>query len=332
MIRAVGRLAALLSTPGPSAAVAFSAAAVDAVQVAWGADGPVIAGRAHADLPPGALTPSVTGSNAPDVAGVSEVLREVLDRLPRRPSRVAALVPDSAAKVSVLRFESLPQRSGELDRLVRWRAGKATPFGMEQAQVSHTPGAALANGGREMVVAVMHREVVETYERLCGGAGAHAGVVDVTSFNQVNAVLAAVPDAGSGDWLLVHSAAGRSTLAIVRDGTLVLHRHRVADDAEAVADLMQQTTMYYADRLAGRGLRRTVLAGESSPGTASGGSAAVRRSIEKRVGADLEWLGAVLAPAVADETGADRTALDALAAPVGVLLRETGPPRRRPAG
>ena len=328
----MGRLAALLSTPGPSAAVAFSAGAVDAVQVAWGGDGPAIAGRAHADLPPGALTPSVTGIDATDVAGVSEVLREVLDRLPRRPSRVAVVVPDSAAKVSILRFESLPERSGELDRLVRWRAGKAAPFGMEEAQVSHTPGAALGNGGHELVVAVMHRDVVETYERLCEGAGAHAGVVDLTSFNLVNAVLAAAPDAGSGDWLLVHSAAGRSTLAIVRDGTLVLHRHRVADDAEAVADLVHQTTMYYADRLGGRGFRRAVLAGESSPATPSAGAAALRRSIGKRVDADMEWLGAILSPAVADRTGADRTGLDALAAAVGVLLREGGRPRRRRAG
>ena len=303
---------------------------MDAVQIAWHGDRPTITGRAHAGLPPGILKPDVTGTNVTDAAGVSEVLREVLGRLPRRPSRVALVVPDSVAKVSILRFETLPARVADLDDLVRWRAGKAAPFGMDRAQVAYTPGAARGAGGRELVVALMHREVVKSYERLCAEAGAHAGVVDLTSFNLVNAVLAAVPQAGVGDWLLVHAADGRSTLAVVRDGALVLHRNRVTGNVDALAELVHQTTMYYEDRLAGRGLRRAVLAGESSLGGAGAERAALRRSIGERVGGDLEWLGAVLAPGVTDRTGADRAVLDALAAPVGVLLREAARPVSRP--
>lgn len=324
----MGRLAALFSTPGPSVAVALSSGAVDAVQVSWNGDGPAITGRAHADLRPGIVTPSVTGTNVADVAGVSEVLRQVLARLPRRPSRIALVVPDSAAKVSIVRFDTLPSRAGDLDDLVRWRVGKKAPFGIDEAQVSYTSGVAIGNGGREMIVAVMHRDVVETYERVCTAAGAHAGVVDLSSFNVINGVLAAAPSMATGDWLLVHAAVGWSTLAIVREGALVFLRTRAAGDAGSLADLVHQTAMYYQDRLGGRAFGRALLAGEQCLETVGAGRAASRRSIEERLGGDLEWLGTVLEPGVTDRTGADRTALDALAAPVGVLLR--GGPREPP--
>ena len=322
MSSAAGRLAALLSTPGPSAAVALSAEAIVAVQVTWNGDGPAIMGRAHAELGPGEVTPTVTGTNVADVAGVGEALRGVLARLPRRPSRVALVVPDSAAKVSIVRFDTLPSRAGDLDDLVRWRVGRTVLFDIDEAQVSYTPGAAIGDGGRELVVAVMHRDVVATYERVCTAAGAHAGVVDLASFNLINAVLAAVPSVAADDWMLVQAAVGGSTLAIVRGGALVFYRNRAAGDAATLADLVHQTVMYYQDRLGGRGFGRALLANEPYLEAAGLGRAASRRAIEERLGGgDLEWLGAVLEPGVKDRTGADRAALDALAAPLGILLR-----------
>ena len=324
-----GRLAALFSTPRPSVAVALSAGAVSAVQLSWNGGGPAIAGHAQAGLAPGLLTPSATGTNVADVAAVAEVLREVLARFPRRPTRVALVVPDSAAKVSIVRFETLPPRAADLFDLIRWRVGKTAPFAIDEAQIAYAPGAAVGDGGREFVVALMRRDVVETYEQVCTAAGAHAGVVDLAGFNLVNAVLAAAPASADDDWLLVHAAVGSSTLAIVRRGALVLYRNRAAADGRALADLVHQTVMYYQDRLGGRGFGRAVLAGESCLEAAGAARAVVRRSIEERLDSDVEWLGAVLAPAVGDRTGAGRSTLDALAAPIGALLRESHrePPR-----
>jgi Tfp pilus assembly PilM family ATPase len=73
-------------------------------------------------------------------------------------------------------------------------------------------------------VAKVSRDVVESYERACDAAGAHAGIIDLASFNQINAVLAGgeVP----GDWLLVHIASDYATLAVVRSGMLVFFRNR----------------------------------------------------------------------------------------------------------
>ena len=131
-----------------------------------------------------------------------------------------------------------------------------------------------------------------------------------------------MPDASAaGDWLLVHAAAGwkrRSPSCAAAPSCST--GTAPPDGAEGLADLVHQTAMYHQDRLGGRGFGRAVLAGEPCLEAAGAGRAAARRRVEERLGRDVEWLGAVVAPGVTDRTGADRTALDALAAPLGALL------------
>src|SRR5204862_418652 len=81
---------------------------------------------------------------------------------------------------------------------------ETAPFPIEEGQVSFVPGVTAADG-REFIVAVARRDVVAEYEALCAEAGAHAGLVDLSTFNVINAVLAG--GAPSNDWLLVNIAA-----------------------------------------------------------------------------------------------------------------------------
>src|SRR5205085_12306409 len=113
--------------------------------------------------------------------------------------------PDNVAKVSLLRFDKVPERSHDLDELVRWQVRKAAPFRVEDAQISHVAGQKNADGSTEFVVVMARRDIVREYETVCEEAGAQAGVVDLSTLNVVNAVLAGqnapAPDT---DWLLVH--------------------------------------------------------------------------------------------------------------------------------
>ena len=316
-------LRALLSTPGPAVAVEVAADHVAAVQLGWSKHGPVLAAHARTELPDGALTPGVNALNIVDRTAVTDALRSVFGQLPRRPSRVALIVPDSVAKVSLVRFEKVPARAGDLDQLIRWQVRKAAPFRLEDAQVSYTPGAG-TDGGQEFIVALMRRDVAEEYEHVCAAAGAHAGLIDLASFNLINAALAgAVPDAGA-DWLLVHVATGYSTLAIVRGRDLIFFRNRPAGGDANLADLVHQTAMYYQDRLGGSGFARALLAGEAHLGGVDGGGDAVRRTLADRLTATVESIGASVIAPVTDRTGADAALLDTLAAPIGLLLRDRG--------
>src|SRR5439155_6864258 len=98
------------------------------------------------------------------------------------------------AKVSLVRFEHVPGRAADLDQLVRWQVRKAAPFPIEDAQVSYEPGFKAADG-QEFIVSLARRTVVEEYEGLCAEAGAHAGIVDLATFNVINAAIATLPDA-----------------------------------------------------------------------------------------------------------------------------------------
>ena len=181
----------------------------------------------------------------------------------RAPRRVALVLPDSAAKVSLLRFEKVPAKLQDLDQLIRWQMRKAAPFRIEDAQVSWQEASPLPGGGREYLVTVARRDIIESYERVCEAAGVHAGLVDIASFNQINAVLA------SG-LVIRRLAAGerrrRTTPRSRSSATADVDRSSATAPPAAIGDLpdlVHQTAMYHEDRLGGGGFTRVVLAGAS---------------------------------------------------------------------
>ena len=311
------RLRRLFTAGAPTASVEIAADRVTGLVLGRGPGREVTAVVTEA-LPDGALTPAANATNVADRSAVGEAVSRVLTQLPGTPRRVALVVPDIAAKVSLMTFEQIPPRAADLDQLVRWQARKTAPFRVEDAQVAYSPGLTTEEGGHELIVSLMRRDIVEEYETVCADAGGHAGVVDLASFSVVNAVLA-----GRGtyeaDWLLVHVAHGYSTIAIVRRGRLILFRNRSAEGDETLADLVHQTTMYYEDRLEGGGFGRVFLA-LSAADTAAKDGADLRRSLEPRLGVTVEAIGlGVSGPNGPGPTGVRP---DLMAAPLGLLLRE----------
>ena len=262
----LSRLARLLAAPAPAAGIEIAADRVTGVVLDRGLQ---VTAAVSRPLPAGVVAPAANAANIVEPDTVRDVVRQVRQGLPGAPRRVALAVPDSAAKVSLVRFRNVPARPADLDQLVRWQARKTAPFRIEDAQVACAPGAPLDGGGREFVVSLMRRDVVREYEDACAGGGGHAGVVDLASFGLINAVLAAGPSADA-DWLLVHAAGAYRSVAVVRRGHLILFRHRPAGDEDDLVDLVHQTTMYYEDRLDGGGYGRVLLA-LSMDGATGGG-------------------------------------------------------------
>lgn len=318
-------LRSLFTTPGPTVAVSIAPEQVTAVHVESGRTGPLVRGHARLPLPPGAVTPAVQGTNLGDPAAVAEALDGVLERLPRRPRRIGLLLPDAAAKVSMVRFASVPARAADLDSMLRWQVRKSVPFDVDEAQVDWMPGRTTAGGEQEFVTVLAHRAVVEEYERVCAAAGMHAGLVDLLSFSLIEAAVACGATDPTTDWLLVLVGGGSSTLAVVRDRHPLLFR--TVADGQPQGDLVHQTAMYYEDRLGGGGLSHALIAGN---GGAQHGFEAIRRVIEGRLAIAVEPIANRLARLLPDRDGLDAAALDGVAAPLGLLLRER-PSRRAPA-
>lgn len=312
----------LLSSRPPAAALEIGANRVTAAVLTDQGKSRVLSAYASEPVPPGVLEPALNAPNIHESAALAGAISRTLDRLSPRPRRVALVLPDTVAKLSLLRFEKVPAKTQDLDQLIRWQMRKAVPFKIEEGQISWVPGVALPDGGREYLVTVARRDLVESYERVCNAAGVHPGIVDLATVNLVNAVLGAQAGGGSSgaDWLLVNVAADYSTLAVVRGGDLIFFRTRPAERDDDLSDLVHQTTMYHEDRLGGGGFSRVVLAGATSRGVEQ--AERLRRDVEERVGSRIEPLDFRGAVALRDRIAAAPELLDALGPSIGVLLRE----------
>jgi len=309
----------LSDVTAPPVAVEFAANRISAAHLEVRSRGAVVSSHATESLPPGALVPSLTAANVHDRGAVVAALQRVLERV-GGPRRVGVIVPDLVSKVSLIRFEKVPAKAQDLDQLVRWQMKKAAPFAIEEAQVAYVAGSSGADG-QEFVVSVARRDVVAEYESICEEAGAHAGLVDISTFNVINAVLAGT-DAPSEDWLLVNIAPDFASIAILRGPNLIVFRNRRAETEGTLADLVHQTAMYYEDRRKGGGFARVLLAGGAAAGAhASGDAGEVRRNLEERLAARVTAVDVRSAVTIADRIGASPALLDTLAPLVGLLLR-----------
>jgi len=311
----------LREASGPGVAVELAADHVSAARLDVRSHAPVVTVHAAEPLPAGALVPSLTTANVQNRQVVLSALERVLERT-GSPRRVGLVVPDLVAKVSLVRFEHVPTRTADLDQVVRWQVRKTAPFPIDDAQVSYVRGLKAADG-QEFVVSLARRSVVEEYEGLCAAAGAHAGIVDLATFNVINAALAAAPPASAdSDWLLVNVAADYASIAILRGTHLIFFRNRATDGEGTLADVVHQTTMYYEDRLQGTGFARAFLTGATGANARQNADAdELRRSLQDRLQRPIETIDASRAAALTDRISASPALLDTLAPLVGLLVR-----------
>jgi type IV pilus assembly protein PilM len=313
------------ASPPPSVAVEIGAGRVTAVVLGTVDGAPAVTAQATERLPEGLVVPSLTTPNLTDKAAIAAAIERTLRAVGVSRGRAALIIPDGAAKVSVVHFEKVPAKAEDLAQLVRWQVRKSVPFPLEQAQVSWTPGVADATGA-DYVVTVARQDIVQDYELALAAAGVQVGLVDLATFNLVNLLLAAdaaghAAGAGRGDWLLVHVTPDASTMVIVRDGALLLFRHRPVDGEGSLADLGHQTAMYYEDRLNGQGLSQAVVAARDVDPAVLGDLQALGRALEQRVGKAVVEIDprSLVRIAAESATGGERAAI---AAAIGVLLRE----------
>jgi Tfp pilus assembly PilM family ATPase len=315
----MARLPAFLASPPPSVGVEIASDRVTAVSLGRQAGAWIVAAHGTERVAPGVVTPTLNGVNVHDGRSLASAVRSAFDKMGARPRRVALVIPDTAVKLSLLRFDKVPADS-DLDQLIRWQMRKAAPFRPEDSQISWVSAAPVAGGGREYLVTLARRDIIESYMSACAEAGADAGVVDLASLNLVNAALASGADSASGDWLVVHIAPEYVTLAIVRDRELIFFRTRQLDGDGDLADVVHQTAMYHEDRLGGQRFARVVLSGAAARSAQAGDS--LRRALEERLGVRVEPLDFRGTAAMRDRISAAPELLDTLAPAVGVVLRE----------
>jgi type IV pilus assembly protein PilM len=309
-------LTSWLASPLPDAAVQIAPECVSVAVMGSRGGEPVVQGYAIEPLATGAVTASLTATNINTRPAVVEALRRALDQAGVRPRRVALIIPDPAARVSLVRFDQVPARHEDLEQLMRWQIRKAAPFPIEEACLTFDLSTRTAEGGAEFVVVTARREAVREYESVCEEVGMHTGLVDVATLSMLNLFLAGQPPVG--DWLVIHAQPSYTSVVILRGADVIFFRNSMEGEGDGIADAVHQTTMYYQDRLTGQGFTRVLLGGM---GKSAGALDQMRKTLSERLGTAIDMIDPTRAAALTDRITASPEVLSSLAPLIGVMVR-----------
>lgn len=176
----------------------------------------------------------------------------------RRPA--AVILPDYAARVSVLDFDSFPSSAEEQLSLVKFRVRKTIPFDIDSAAVSYwvqPSSSSKAEKKRIEVLAVtVAVEVIARYEALFRSAGFQPGVVTTSTLAALNLY------EGTGVAVLAKVAGSAMTVAALSGNAIKLFRCVTLEESseEEILGVLHPTFAYVEDEL-GTPVSKLILCG-----------------------------------------------------------------------
>lgn len=212
---------------------------------------------------PGTLVVSPVEDNVrrPD-AIASAIERVAPPNGSKKRRRAAVILPDYAARVTVLDFDSFPSAPGEQLALVRFRVKKTVPFDIESASVSYHVQATdpKTNDKKVEVIAVtMALEIIARYEALFRGAGFQPGDVTTSGLAALNLC----PESPQEGVTVVAKLAGHVlSVMVIAESKLKLFRCVTLEEGseEEILAVLHPTFAYVEDEL-GSTVRKMILCG-----------------------------------------------------------------------
>jgi type IV pilus assembly protein PilM len=201
---------------------------------------------------PGTLAASPVEDNILRGDAILSTVQRLAPAVTGKKRRAAAVIlPDYAARVTVLDFDSFPSVAEEQASLVRFRVKKTIPFDIESAAVSYfaQPGAPGQSGTPsrkvEVVAVTVALEVIARYEALFRSAGYHPGVVTTSTLAALNL------HKGEGIAVLAKLSGRALTVAVIANSTIKLFRCVSIDDEneDDILAVLHPTFAYVEDEL-----------------------------------------------------------------------------------
>ncbi len=162
----------------------------------------------------------------------------------RKRYHAALILPDYSARLSVLEFDSFPEKEDDQRALVRFRLKKSVPFDIESAALSYWRQADADRKKQEVVVAVTPLEILARYEAPFRTRGIQTGFVTVSP-------LAALELVSSEGISAVAKLNGRVLTILVTQGNhlkLVRTLELAEVTLEEIAADLYPTFVYIEDR------------------------------------------------------------------------------------
>ncbi len=217
------------------------------------------------ELAPGVVVPDLMEPNLRDGAALRQAIASALGSVEARSHDVIAILPDSAVRVVLLDFETLPSQPDEAEAVVRFRLKKSLPFDPEEARVSyHSQSSGKAV---RVVAAVVLKTVLEEYESAFRDAGYNPGVVMPSMLAAIGAADAERPT------LVVKVDAHTIGIAILEQEQLLLFRtlenvRGIGITGEQLAEEVYPSVVFFQDTYS-LNIERVYVAGIPEPASAA---------------------------------------------------------------
>src|SRR5580658_2939915 len=184
---------------------------------------------------PGTISVSPSTDNVLRPDAVAEMIGAIAPANGVKKRRPAALIlPDYAARVTVLDFDSFPTLAAEQLPLVKFRIKKTIPFDIESAAVSYYVQPSSGGKKVEVLAVTMAFDIVARYEALFRAAGFHTGEVTTSSLAALSLYH------GEGVAVVAKLSGKVLTVTVLSGGTVKLFRCVTlegSDDDELLAIL-----------------------------------------------------------------------------------------------
>ncbi len=240
----------LVTDPPPADIFEISGRAIAAAH--RNGDGPELK---HADLAEGVLRVTPLEDNVADQGAFQAAVNLLSGPVGTRKRPAALVLPDFAARISVLDFQTFPGSAAEQAMLVRFRMKKTVPFDIDAAALSFH--AQPASAGRvDVVVALIPLEILARYEAPFRAAGFQVGLVVPSLF----AALRLVKPGGIS--VLVKLCGRVLTVAVIEESAVRLVRCVELEQVSEpeVSAVLEPTFVYVEDKL-GKPADRVLLCG-----------------------------------------------------------------------
>ena len=193
-------------------------------------------------LPAGTLAPGLLSANVLNRDALRQSIEGALSTVAGASKDVIAILPDSAVRVLLLDFDTLPEKPADASAIVRFRLKKSLPFDVDHAALSYH--VASSNGTVRVVAAVSPNDVVQEYEAAFRDTGYSPGVVMPSILATLGLVQADSPT------MVVKLDVLSTTVAIVDRQELVLLRtldhpqHRALNAKELTENVYPSITFF----------------------------------------------------------------------------------------
>jgi len=222
---------------------------------------------AESPLPENGAPSSVLRPSLGSLEEASGCLARLFERSETHPGKLALVLPDNLARVSLIPLPERPASRRHLIELLRFKLRRTVPFRLDEAVLSYQ---VLPGDGRGVVVlaALALRSAIEQYEAAVEAVGGRPGLVELCSLSLFNLCRRELDRLGKGerDAALFNYTTSYFTMILARAGRLLFYRCKTltlsdhqAGAGGVVARELATSLSYYRDKLGGQGLEAVLV-------------------------------------------------------------------------